>query len=402
MRCAAKLLFCLLLLPLPSRADTLAVVAAGSLESAFSDLLRRFPAGPDQLAPTVFGPSGLMRERIAGGLAADLFASADMAQPRALALGHPERLVINFTRNSLCAVARGAIGLTPANMLERLLDPSVRLATSTPGADPGGGYAWAMFARAEAVKPGAKAALEAKALMLVGGGDKTPPLVPGKGAMEGVFLADKADVMLGYCSGAPPLLAAVPGLVSVALPPELAVGAVYGMVLLNGKTATLRLAAFVMSETGQAVLRAHGFDAVGLGSAETAPPPLVVGRDGAAARLLDAARLGGLAAMTQTVALEHGGEATWRGPSLWDVLADAGAVDAKKPAEAVRLVVRVTGADGYVAAFALGEVSPEFAGKPLELALERDGKALALPRLVVPGEKRAGRSVRDVVRIEVQ
>ncbi len=29
------------------------------------------------------------------------------------------------------------------------------------------------------------------------GGDKTPLLVPGKGAMEGVFRANRADIMLG-------------------------------------------------------------------------------------------------------------------------------------------------------------------------------------------------------------
>lgn len=391
-------LLCLLLLPLPGRAETLAVVGAGSLEPAFSDLLRRFPAGADTLAPPVFGPSGLMREKITAGMPADLFASADMTQARVLQAGHPERMVLNFTRNTLCAVAWSTIGLTSATMLERLLDPTIRVATSTPGADPGGDYAWAMFARAEAVKPGAKAMLEAKALKLVGGGDKTPLLVPGKGAVEGVFLANKADVMLGYCSGAAALLAAVPGLVSVALPPELSVGAAYGMVLLNAKPATLRLAAFVMSEAGQSVLRAHGFDAVGVGATQV----VLVQRAGLVPRLVDAAHLAGLPVLTQSVTLEHGGAVAWGGPLLWDVLLDAGVVDAKKPAEAVKALVRVTGADGYTAVFGLGEVSPEFAGRALQLALTMNGKTLELPRLVVPGEKRAGRSVRDVVRIEVE
>ena len=194
---------------------------AGSLATAFSDLLRRFPAGPDTVATPEFGPSGLMREKIEAGADVDLFASADMAQAERLAVGHPERFVVNFTRNRLCAIARSAVGLTPANMLERLLDPAVRLATSTPGADPAGDYAEAVFARAEAVRAGARAALEAKALRLYGGGAKTPPLVPGKGAVDGIFLADRADVALAYCSGAPEVVAAVPGLAVVPLPPEL-------------------------------------------------------------------------------------------------------------------------------------------------------------------------------------
>src|ERR1700678_642924 len=170
-------LIALILLTPPALPDALRAAGAGSLTEAFTDLLRRFPAGADTIAPPEFGPSGLMRERIETGLDVDLFASADMEQARRLAVGHPERAVIHFTRNRLCALARSDVGLTPTNMLDRLLDPTVRIATSTPGADPGGDYAWAVFGRAEAVRTGARAALEAKAQQLYGGGAKTPPLV---------------------------------------------------------------------------------------------------------------------------------------------------------------------------------------------------------------------------------
>src|SRR5215468_8986840 len=134
----AGCLIALILLTPPALADTLRVVSAGSLTDAFTDLLRRFPAGVDTIAVPEFGPSGLMREKIETGLDVDLFASADMEQARRLAIGHPERAVIHFTRNRVCAVARSAVGLTATNMLDRLLDPAVRLATSTPGADPSG------------------------------------------------------------------------------------------------------------------------------------------------------------------------------------------------------------------------------------------------------------------------
>jgi ABC-type molybdate transport system substrate-binding protein len=348
-----------------------------------------------------------MRQKIESGARADVLASADMEQARRLAAGHPERLVINFTRNRLCAVARGNLGLTQANMLDRLLDPAVRVATSTPGADPGGDYAWAVFARAEAVRPGARATLEAKALPLVGGGAGTPLLVPGKGAVEGVFLADRADVMLGYCSGGADVMRAMPGLVNIPLPPELAVGPAYGMVLLTSKPVALRFAAFVMSETGQAALQAHGFDPVAL--ADPAPPiqGLLVQRAGNAARLLTPDRLDALKPATQNVTFttEHGAQsAEWTGPPLWDVLVAAGAIDPTKPAESVRLSVRVTGADGYTALLALAELSPEFAGRPILLAERMNGALLGNQalRLIVPGEHRAGRSVRDVVRIDVE
>jgi molybdate transport system substrate-binding protein len=244
-------------------ADTLHVAGAGSLTAAFTELLRIFPSAPDAVAQPEFGPSGLMRQKIEAGAEVDLFASADMEQARRLAVGHPERLVIHFTRNRLCAMARPAVGLTPSNMLERLLDPGVRLATSTPGADPAGDYAWAVFARADSVHAGARAALETKAKQLFGG-PATPLLVPGKGAVEGVFLADQADVALAYCSGAPAVAREVAGLDIVPLPPELSVGPAYGMVLLNAKPVTLRFALFVMSEAGQAVLKAYGFDPIAL------------------------------------------------------------------------------------------------------------------------------------------
>src|SRR5215831_5899285 len=402
----AGCLIALILLTPPALADTLRVVGAGSLTDAFADLLRRFPPGTDTIAAPEFGPSGLMREKIETGLNVDLFASADMAQARLLAVGHPERSVIHFTRNRLCAVSRPAVGLTTTNILDRLLDPAVRLATSTPGADPSGDYAWAVFARAEAVRAGARAALEAKALQLYGGGAKTPLLVPGKGAVEGIFLADRADVGLAYCSGAPAVTHEVPGLVTVLLPPELTVGPAYGMVLLNAKPLTSRFAAFVMSEAGQAVLKTHGFDPVAF--VEPAPQRgLLVQRAGQSSQVLSTERLAGLKTVTQRVSFASGqGEQQneWTGPLLWDVLAASGLIDTGKPREQVPLVERITGVDGYTAAVALAEIAPQFAGRQVQLANQMNGAPLpnrAL-RLIVPGDHLGGRSVRDVVRIDIE
>ncbi len=393
--------------PRAGTAETLQVFGAGSLTNAFTDLLRRFPNGADEVLKPEFGPSGLMRKRIEGGAAVDLFASADMDHARRLAQGYPPRQVIHFTRNSLCALSRPSLELTPANVLAKLLDPAVRLATSTPGADPGGDYAWAVFARAEAVRPGAKATLEAKAQVLVGGGERTPLLVPGKGAVAGVFLTERADVMLGYCSGVAAVKAEVPELVAIPLPAELAVGPAYGMVLLNAKPVTLRFAAFVMSEEGQSLLTRHGFDPVAHVAGVAVPAGVLVQPTGGVAVRLVPERLATLPSMRQTFPIRAGQttrDAAWTGPLLWEVLVAAGAVDPAKPAGMVRGLVRVTGSDGYVVAFALAELSPEFAGKPVQLALAMDGAALPPEglRLIVPGEKRGGRSVRDVIRIDVE
>jgi len=262
------LMVALVILSASARADTLKVMAAGSLRAALTDLLHRFPLQSDTVDPPEFGASGLMRQKIENGAAVDVFASADMEQPRQLAAGHPERLVIHFARNSLCALGRPNLDLTQDNLLDRLLDPTVRIATSTPGSDPLGTYSWEVFARADALKPGARATLEAKAKKLVGGGEKTPPLVPGKGAVEGIFLSDQADVMLIYCSAVAALQSEIPSLTSVKLPATLTVEPANGMVVLDSKPVALRFVVFVMSEEGQATLRSHGFEPV----ASVAPP----------------------------------------------------------------------------------------------------------------------------------
>lgn len=141
-------------------AEQLRIFAAGSLDKAFTEMIAAFPTPAGSVAQPVFGPSGLLRDKIEHGAPAEILASADMAQPRKLAAGHPDRPVILFTRNRLCALARKSVGLTPGNFLDRLLDKSVRLATSTPGADPGGDYAWVMFAQAETIHRGAQAVLQ--------------------------------------------------------------------------------------------------------------------------------------------------------------------------------------------------------------------------------------------------
>ena len=240
-----------------SETSPLRVYAAGSLSGSFNALLTAFGTPPGVAAQPTYGPSGVLRERLERGEPADVFASADMGQPRRLADAGHGMPVVMFARNHMCALGRGSLGLTPANVLDRLLDPAVRLATSTPVADPGGDYAWAVFARADRVHPGAKATLEGKAQQLVGG-PSMAPLMPGQGPSEGVFLSGRADVMLGYCSGADALRRAVPDLAAVPMPPDLEVGPEYGLIVLSANPAAARFALFVMSEPGQAILARYG------------------------------------------------------------------------------------------------------------------------------------------------
>lgn len=101
----------------------------------------------------------------------------------------------------------------------------------------------------------------------------------------------------------------------------------------------------------------------------------------------------------------HGNEtATYTGPTLWSVLRLATSVAGEEPRQRINTTLTVIGGDGYRAQLALGEIDPEFEGKPVIFALRRGDEPLDTgrgPRLIVPSDHRAGRSVRDVTRIEL-
>jgi hypothetical protein len=79
--------------------------------------------------------------------------------------------------------------------------------------------------------------------------------------------------------------------------------------------------------------------------------------------------------------------------------------DPKSKNYPLRLVVMVAGRDGYTAAFSLGELLPEIGHEEVWLAVEVDGKALAgddgPARLIVPGDDKPARNVREVGTITI-
>jgi hypothetical protein len=90
------------------------------------------------------------------------------------------------------------------------------------------------------------------------------------------------------------------------------------------------------------------------------------------------------------------------GALLWPLLESAGWVDLPGRKMHLQHVIMVRGADGYTVALSIAEIDPAFEGKPVIIAGTQDGKPLASPELVVPGDHRAGRRVHDVVAIDVQ
>ncbi len=100
---------------------------------------------------------------------------------------------------------------------------------------------------------------------------------------------------------------------------------------------------------------------------------------------------------------DHGPQkATYTGVLVWTLVARAGLDDPEKKWPELRHVIAVTGKDGYVVLFSLGEMAPEFGNAPIMLAYARDGAPLADLRVLAPGDQHGARDVRDVVRLEVR
>jgi DMSO/TMAO reductase YedYZ molybdopterin-dependent catalytic subunit len=110
----------------------------------------------------------------------------------------------------------------------------------------------------------------------------------------------------------------------------------------------------------------------------------------------------------QTVrAKAHDGkESQFEGVSLVDVLAKAGVPtgkDLRGPAMSIYVVAEAS--DGYRATFALAELDSAFTDRVILLADRRDGKVLSARegplQMIVPGEKKHARWVRQVIRLKV-
>jgi DMSO/TMAO reductase YedYZ molybdopterin-dependent catalytic subunit len=113
---------------------------------------------------------------------------------------------------------------------------------------------------------------------------------------------------------------------------------------------------------------------------------------------------------TETVLMHTGHRAlsgTFGGVLLWTLLQEAGVtVDAANKNDLIHHTVTVTGSDGYSAIPSLAEIAPEFGGNQAVVAFQESGKVLeggnGFARLIVPGDKAAGRAVSAVATIEVK
>jgi ABC-type molybdate transport system substrate-binding protein len=93
----------------------LRVYAAGSLRAALTEVAQAFErAEPGVRVQFTFGASGLLKDRIAAGERADVFASANMEHPQSLTSAGLAGPVQRFTRNAMCALVAPTVDAATA------------------------------------------------------------------------------------------------------------------------------------------------------------------------------------------------------------------------------------------------------------------------------------------------
>lgn len=240
-----------------ARAETVDIFAAGSLRGVVGELAKEAADAYSIDVKPTFGGSGSLRERIEKGESPDLFMSADVGSPRKLQMqGRSAIPAIPFARNRMCIVSRRSAGVTAANLIDRMLAKEVRLKTSTPVADPAGDYAWAIFDRIETLRPGSGAVLKDKAQATMG--ITATPSTPNQSAAAALFATMQIDMSITYCSASAALEKEAPELTSLVVPARLDPHPLYGMVVLSNKPQAQKLALFLLSEKGQAIIASQG------------------------------------------------------------------------------------------------------------------------------------------------
>lgn len=262
---AVSLVTCVCSVVLPNQAFAAVLYNAGSLGNALKEVSSDFTQKYGIPVTQVSGPSGSIRERIENelkeGTSTDVFASADIGNPQQLYDKGLSGSVVNFIDNRLVAIVKPGLSVTSGNLLDSLLNPSVKLGTSTPIKDPSGDYAQEIFRKADNIKPGNYDILNNKGLQLVGGNPNAPIVPDGKNNLV-YFLKEtgQADIFLAYYTSGLAARDIASDLQIVELPDNLAVRAKYGLtVLKNASPDGDKLAKYILSPDGQKVLLKYGF-----------------------------------------------------------------------------------------------------------------------------------------------
>ena len=245
--------------------ETVLLHAAGSLRAALTEVAKAFEAAGLGKVQAKFGASGLLKDEIAAGAKAEVFASANMEHPQALAAEKRSGPVVLFARNRLCALARPGLEVDAGDRCwtacstRRSSSAPRRRRPIRPAITPGRFFAKPRsssrapprrWRRKRCSSPAAPRARRAP---------------QGRSVYGELIAQGAADIFLTYCTNALAAQRENPAQQIVALPDALAVGADYGLTVMNGASApAYKFAMFILSAEGQRTLAKHGFAAPAL------------------------------------------------------------------------------------------------------------------------------------------
>jgi molybdate transport system substrate-binding protein len=394
-------------------AEPIAVYAAGSLRAPLTELATGFTKKTGIEVRYTFGASGLLKERIEKNEPADIFASANTEHPAALVSAGVADKVRVFARNEMCALVSPKMdGATSETLLKTMLDPAVKLGTSTPIADPSGDYAFQIFDKVALVAGNpASEALKAKALQLTGGRDSPPPPTD-RNVYGELLISGKADIFLTYCTNAALAIREQPTLKRVALPASLAVGADYGLTILKrANSDATKFADYLLADEAQQVLVRYGFvaskNASAISAHSQARARLSIELPNGAIREFKLSELEKLPRKTASVMIRDKGPFVFSGVPVFAILEAAGyELDQPKRGAYLTQYVLLTARDGYRTVYSMGEFDPKSKREAPLLVWQQDGAPLkdeeGFFRLVVPDNVHTSRWIRQVEKISVR
>ena len=390
-------------------AKTLTVFAASSLTDAFNEIKKTFEqANPGVTIAYSFGASNTLATQLSQGAPADIFASANAAQMNAAITakriaGKPR----TFAKNRLVLIVPAD---NPAKItaLKNLAKNGIKLVIAAKGV-PVRDYTNAMLDKL-AQKPDYGSAYQTAVLNNVVSEEANVRQVSAKVALG------EADAGFVYRSDVTPDISGKVAIIQI--PDSVNTVATYPIAVTND-SANAALAAqyidYLLSAEGQKTLVKWNFISAVI---PALPNTIALPTDGAlhvSGQILNPLTLtvndlkNNYIAQKADVTYQSGDKtvtASFTGVYLRDIL-DAAQVnynpDAKN--DTLSMIIVATGSDGYQAVIAYGEIDASFGNQPVLVAYEQDGKPLAdaTPiRLVVPGDKRGGRYVSNLVSLEIR
>src|SRR5690242_9490374 len=100
-----------------AQAQSVTLYAAGSLQAPMKDIAASFERTTGDKVVAEFGASGLLKDKIVAGAKVDVFASANMEHPQALAQMKLSGPAVLFAGNKLCALVRPGLAVAPNTLL---------------------------------------------------------------------------------------------------------------------------------------------------------------------------------------------------------------------------------------------------------------------------------------------